>query len=174
MASLVFPKPEQDRELPAGEVGELVIRGYNVMKGYQKNPDATREAFRGGWFHTGDIGKKDDDGYLFIVDRKKDVIIRGGFNVYPREVEEVLYSHPAVSEAAVVGVANPEYGEEVKAYVALSEGASPLAPDELRTFCKARLSSSKYPRQVEILPELPKGPTGKILRKELKARDSKS
>src|SRR5207249_6089140 len=124
---------DQDRELPAGEVGELVIRGYNTMKGYWRRPEATREAFRSGWFHTGDLGRKDDDGYIFIVDRKKDMIIRGGFNVYPREVEEVLYAHPAVGEAAVVGVRDPEYGEEVKAYLALKPGASASA-EEVQAF----------------------------------------
>jgi long-chain acyl-CoA synthetase len=158
-----------DRELPTGEVGELVIRGYNVCKGYWRRPEATREAMRRGWFHTGDLGRKDQDGYLFIVDRKKDMIIRGGFNVYPREVEEVLYAHPAVAEAAVVGVPNEEYGEEVKAYLSLKAGMG-VVPAEVVAFCRERLGGHKYPRLVEILPSLPKGPTGKILRKELRAR----
>ncbi len=160
---------EKDGEVPTGEVGELVIRGPNVMKGYWRRHEATREAMRGGWFHTGDLGRKDEDGYLFIVDRKKDMIIRGGFNVYPREVEEVLYGHPSVGEAAVVGVADPEYGEEVKAYVALKPGAA-ADPEEITKFCRERLGGHKYPRIVEILPSLPKGPTGKILRKELRGR----
>jgi long-chain acyl-CoA synthetase len=161
---------DADKELPAGEVGELVIRGMNVMKGYYKKPDATREVFRGGWFHTGDMGKKDEDGYLYIVDRKKDMIIRGGFNVYPREVEEVLYGHPAVREAAVVGVADPQYGEEVKAYVSLKADASGACAESLLAYCRQNLSATKYPRIYEVLPDLPKGPTGKILRKELRAR----
>jgi long-chain acyl-CoA synthetase len=164
---------DQDRELPDGEVGELVIRGYNVMKGYYKRPEATTDAFRSGWFHSGDMGRKDEDGYIFIVDRKKDMIIRGGFNVYPREVEEVLYGHLAVREAAVVGVPDEEYGEEVKAYVALRPlpaGAPQATAADLMAFAKERLGASKYPRLFEILDELPKGPTGKILRKELRAR----
>jgi long-chain acyl-CoA synthetase len=160
---------DQDRELPVGEVGELVIRGFNVMKGYYRRPEATREAIRNGWLHTGDMGKKDEDGYIFIVDRKKDMIIRGGFNVYPREVEEVLYGHPAVAEAAVVGVPDPEYGEEVKAYLSLRPGARATA-EEVLAYCRARLGGHKYPRLMEFLPSLPKGPTGKILRKELRAR----
>ena len=160
---------ERDREVPAGEVGELVVRGHNVMKGYLGRPEATREALRGGWFHTGDMGRKDADGDLFIVDRKKDMIIRGGFNVYPREVEEVLFGHPEVAEAAVVGVADEEYGEEVKAYIVLRRGASAGA-DEIRTFAKERLGAHKVPRLIEFLPELPKGPTGKVLRKELRQR----
>ena len=106
-----------DKEVSPGEIGEIVIRGYNVMKGYYKRPEATEEAFRGGWFHTGDMGTMDEDEYFFIVDRKNDMIIRGGFNVYPREVEEILYSHPAIREAAVIGVADEKYGEEVKAFV---------------------------------------------------------
>ncbi len=158
-----------DNELPAGEIGEIVIRGYNIMKGYYKRPEATAEAFRSGWFHSGDLGKRDEDGYLFIVDRKKDMIIRGGFNVYPREVEEVLYSHPAVSEAAVVGLPDDQYGEEIKAFVALKSEAT---EDELLRFCKENLAATKYPRHYEILPELPKGSTGKILRKDLRERES--
>lgn len=158
-------------ECPVGEVGEIVIRGYNVMKGYYRRPEATAEALRSGWFHSGDMGKQDEDGYFFIVDRKKDMIIRGGFNVYPREVEEVLYSHPAVKEAAVVGVPDDEYGEEIKAYVAL-KNPDELSEDDLLEFCRENLGATKYPRHYEILPELPKGSTGKILRKELRARKS--
>lgn len=157
---------DNDVELSADEVGEIVIRGYNVMKGYYNRPEATAEAFRNGWFHTGDMAKKDEDGYIFIVDRKKDLIIRGGFNVYPREVEEVLYSHPAVNEAAVIGVPDDRYGEEIKAYVALKAEAD---VEELRQFCKDNLAATKYPRLIEVLPELPKGSTGKILRKDLRA-----
>jgi len=162
---------EQDHEVPVGTVGEVVIRGYNVMKGYYKRPEATAKAFMNGWFHSGDMGRQDEDGYFYIVDRKKDLIIRGGFNVYPREVEEVLYSHPAVREAAVVGVPDREYGEEVKAYVSLKAGEHARTTDkEIFEFCRKNLGATKYPRLYEILPELPKGPTGKILRKELRAR----
>ncbi|MCS5626509.1 MAG: AMP-binding protein, partial [Planctomycetes bacterium] len=157
-----------DNEVPPGEVGEIVIRGYNVMKGYYKRPEATEEAFRGGWFHTGDMGTMDEDEYFFIVDRKNDMIIRGGFNVYPREVEEILYSHPAIREAAVIGVADEKYGEEVKAFVSLKEDCE-VSLDELLEFSKERLSASKYPRLFEILDDLPKGSTGKILRKSLRA-----
>jgi long-chain acyl-CoA synthetase len=165
-----------DRELPVGEVGEVVIRGYNVMKGYWKKPDATTKAFANGWFHTGDMGRMDEDGYFYIVDRKKDLIIRGGFNVYPREVEEVLYMHPQVREAAVVGVPSSEYGEEVKAYVSLksNSASASLTGDDLQRFCRENLSSTKYPRLFEILADLPKGPTGKILRKELRERGQKA
>lgn len=162
---------DQDREVPVGEAGEVVIRGHNIMKGYYRRPEATAKAFTSGWFHSGDIGRQDEDGYFYIVDRKKDLIIRGGFNVYPREVEEVLYSHPGVREAAVVGIPSPEYGEEVKAYVSLkaSPGAQ-VTQEALLKFCKENLAATKYPRLYEILPDLPKGPTGKILRKELRGR----
>jgi long-chain acyl-CoA synthetase len=122
---------------------------------------------RSGWFHSGDMGRADDDGYFFIVDRKKDMIIRGGFNVYPREVEEVLYTHEAIYEAAVVGVPDAEHGEEVKAFISLAPDAR-AGPDEIVQFCRERLAAYKYPRIVEILESLPKGPTGKILRKELR------
>jgi long-chain acyl-CoA synthetase len=156
--------------LPPGRenVGEIVIRGFNVMKGYLNNPVATAEAFMGGWLHTGDLGYVDDDGFVFIVDRKKELIIRGGYNVYPREVEEVLYTHPAVAEAAVVGVADRRLGEEVKAVVALRSGAQ-VSPDDLIGFSKDRLAAYKYPRVIEIRDALPKGPSGKILKTELKA-----
>lgn len=153
---------------PIGQPGEVLIRGHNIMKGYYKRPDATAEAMRGGWFHSGDIGTVDADGDFSIVDRKKDMIIRGGFNVYPREVEEVLYQHPAVREAAVVGVPNEKYGEEVKAVIALHTGRS-ATPDEIIAYCKEHLAAFKYPRIVQIIDSLPKGPTGKILRRELRA-----
>ncbi len=155
-----------DNELPVGEVGEIVIKGPNVMKGYWQRPDATAEAMRGGWFHSGDLGKVDEDGYFFIVDRKKDMIIRGGYNVYPREVEEVLYEHPAVAEAAVVGVPDAELGEEIGAAVALKAGAE-ATPEELRAYVKERIAAYKYPRHVWLVDELPKGPTGKILKREI-------
>jgi len=147
-------------------VGEIAIRGHNVMKGYWRNPEATADVMRDGWFHTGDMARVDDDGYFFIVDRKKDMIIRGGYNVYPREIEEVLYEHPAVREAAVVGVPHDELGEEVGAAVALKEGAT-ADPDELRAFVKDQVAAYKYPRQIWFVDELPKGPTGKILKREI-------
>ncbi len=161
---------DEDKPLPPGpeHVGEIVIRGHNIMKGYYKKPEATAEAFRGGWFHTGDLAYADDDGFLFIVDRKKDLVIRGGFNVYPREVEEVLYAHPAVAEAAVIGRPDPKLGEEVVAVVALKPGAQ-ADPDELVAYAAERMAAYKYPREVRIVPELPKGPTGKILKKELRS-----
>jgi long-chain acyl-CoA synthetase len=161
---------DQDRELPPGrdQVGEIVIRGHNVMKGYFKNPEATAEALRGGWFHSGDMGYLDEEGYFFIVDRKKELIIRGGFNVYPREVEEVLYAHPAVAAAAVIGVPDDRLGEEIKAVVQLKSGQT-ASPEDLIAFCKERMAAYKYPRTVQLVDQLPVGPTGKILKKELKA-----
>jgi long-chain acyl-CoA synthetase len=157
---------ENGAEVPIGARGEIVIRGPNVMKGYWGRPDATAETIRDGWFHTGDIGVMDEDGYFFIVDRLKDMIIRGGYNVYPREVEEVLYEHPAVREVAVVGVPDPELGEEVAAAVALKEGAA-ADEDELRDFVKARVAPYKYPRLISFFPDLPKGPSGKIVKREI-------
>jgi long-chain acyl-CoA synthetase len=137
------------------------------MKGYWKRPDATKEAMKGGWFHSGDVGVRDSDGSYRIVDRKKDMILRGGFNVYPREIEEVLFSHPAIVEAAVIGVPHESHGEEVKAVVVLAEGKS-LDAGELIAWCKERLAAYKYPRLVEFRTALPKGPTGKILKRELR------
>ncbi|NES16173.1 MULTISPECIES: long-chain fatty acid--CoA ligase [Micromonospora] len=148
------------------EVGEIVIRGHNVMKGYWRRPEATAEAIVDGWFRTGDLGARDADGYYRIVDRTKDLVIRGGFNVYPREVEEVLYEHPAVAEAAVLGMPYPTLGEEVVAVVALRPGAD-ADPAELREYVKGQLAAYKYPRQVWIVPALPKGPTGKILKRSI-------
>jgi len=160
---------DSDEPLPDDERGEICIRGHNIMKGYLGRPDATEETLRGGWFHSGDIGYRDEDGCYFIVDRKKDMILRGGFNVYPREVEEILYEHEAVVEAAVIGVRHESHGEEVKAVVAIGPD-SKVTSEELQEFCKERLAAYKYPRMIEIIPELPKGPTGKILKREL--RDS--
>ena len=157
---------EDDRQLSAGEIGEIVIRGHNVMKGYWGRPDATAAVIHDGWFHSGDLGRIDDDGYFFIVDRKKDMIIRNGFNVYPREIEEVLYAHPAVREAAVIGLPHDESGEEIGAAVSLKQGAH-ATPDQLREFVKQQVAAYKYPRKVWILDELPKGPTGKILKREI-------
>jgi long-chain acyl-CoA synthetase len=154
-------------ELPVGETGEIVIRGHNIMKGYYKRDEANDEAFRGGWFHSGDLGYKDEDGYYFIVDRSKDMIIRGGFNVYPREVEEVLMSHPDVSLAAVIGVPHEEYGEEVMAYI-IPEPGSNVTPKDIITWSKKEMAGYKYPRTVQIVKSLPMGPTGKILKTELR------
>jgi long-chain acyl-CoA synthetase len=153
-------------EVPRGEVGEIVIRGHNVMKGYWRRPEETAEAIRDGWFRTGDLGRVEADGYFVIVDRKKDMIIRGGYNVYPREIEEVLYEHPAVAEAAVIGLPHPALGEEVGAAVAVKPGASVTA-DELRNHVKKQVAAYKYPRKVWIVDALPKGPTGKILKREI-------
>jgi long-chain acyl-CoA synthetase len=154
------------KDVSPGEPGELVMRGPFVMKGYWNREEATREVTRNGWFHTGDIATVDEDGYYFIVDRKKDLIIRGGYNVYPRELEEVIYTHPAVREAAVVGVPHESLGEEVGAAVVLKEGAD-ASVDELRDFMKQRVAAYKYPRLVWLVDELPKGPTGKILKREI-------
>ena len=155
-----------DHELPPGEVGEIVIRGHNLFKGYWRRPQDTAEAMRGGWFHTGDLARVDEDGYFFIVDRKKDMILRGGFNVYPREVEELLYAHPAVTEAAVVGIPDERLGEEVGAAVALRDGQE-VDADELRAFLRPQLAPYKCPRRIWFVTALPKGPTGKILKREI-------
>jgi len=152
--------------LPAGETGEIAIRGDNVMKGYWRRPQETAEAMAGGWFRTGDLGRVDPEGYFTIVDRKKDMIIRGGLNVYPREVEEVLYEHPAVAEAAVIGVPDQMLGEEVAAVVKLKPGAS-ADPGQLRDHVKGQLAAYKYPRQVWIVDELPYGGSGKILKRAI-------
>jgi long-chain acyl-CoA synthetase len=159
---------EDGGELAAGEVGEIAIRGHNVMKGYWRRPEATVDAIRGGWFHSGDLARIDEDGYFFIVDRKKDMVIRGGYNVYPREIEEVLYEHEAVREAAVIGVPHPELGEEVAAAVVLVSGAGVDEADILE-FVKGQVAAYKYPRLVWFVDELPKGPTGKILKREIEA-----
>jgi long-chain acyl-CoA synthetase len=157
---------DDGQEVAQGEVGEIVIRGHNVMKGYWRKPDATAETIVEGWFHTGDMGRIDEDGYFSIVDRKKELIIRGGYNVYPREIEEVLYEHPAVQEAAVVAVPDEKMGEEVGAAVVLKQGED-VSEDELRSYLKEQLAAYKYPRRVWFADELPKGPTGKILKREI-------
>jgi long-chain acyl-CoA synthetase len=157
---------EQDRELEPGEVGEIVLRGPNIMKGYYHNEAATREAFRSGWFHTGDLGYKDADGFFYIVDRKSDMIIRGGENIYPREIDEVLYQHPKVKDAATVGVPDALFGEEVKSFVVLGEGHR-ATEQELIDFCLERLADFKCPKSIEFLDDIPKGPTGKLLKREL-------
>jgi long-chain acyl-CoA synthetase len=162
---------DDGNDVAQGEVGEIVIRGYNVMKGYWHRPEATAETIIDGWLHTGDMGRTDEDGYFYVVDRKKELIIRGGYNVYPREIEEVLYEHPAVREAAVLGLPDDEYGEEVAAAVALKDGAT-ATPDELRDHVKQQVAAYKYPRQVWLVDELPKGPTGKILKREIVPPDA--
>jgi long-chain acyl-CoA synthetase len=148
------------------EIGEIAIRGHNIMKGYYNRPEATAEVMDNGWFKTGDLARRDEDGFYYIVDRAKDMIIRGGFNVYPREVEEVLMTHPAVSLAAVVGVPHDTHGEEVKAFVILDEGAA-ITEDELVAWCKEQMAGYKYPRIVEFASSLPMTATGKILKREL-------
>ncbi|MGV9796817.1 long-chain-fatty-acid--CoA ligase [Mycobacterium sp. NPDC003449] len=154
-------------DVPDGTPGEIAIQGENLMKGYWKRPEATAEAIPDGWFRTGDIATRDGDGYYTIVDRKKDLIIRGGYNVYPREVEEVLYEHPCVAEAAVIGIKHAALGEEIGAAVALKHGAQ-AGVEELKTFVRDRLAAYKYPREVWFVDSLPKGATGKILRREVR------
>jgi long-chain acyl-CoA synthetase len=164
---------ENAEELPTGEVGELVVRGHNIMKGYYNKSDATEEAFKSTtWFHTGDLAKIDEDGYIYIVDRVKDMIIRGGFNVYPREIEEFLLSHPAISLTAVIGVPHEQHGEEVKAFVVLKEGQK-ATEEEIINWSKQQMASFKYPRIVEIRDSLPMTATGKVLKKELKSEAEK-
>ena len=158
-----------DQPLPPGpdQIGEILIRGHNVMKGYRNRPDATADALMGGWLHTGDLGYQDPDGFYFIVDRTKDLVIRGGYNVYPREIEEVLYAHPGIVEAAVIGKADERLGEEVVAVVVLADDSGP-GEQEIIAYCRERLAAYKYPREVRFRSELPKGPSGKILKTELR------
>ena len=162
---------DDGKDVAAGEVGEIAIRGANVMKGYWQKPEDTEKAIPDGWFRTGDLARQDEEGYFFIVDRKKEMIIRGGYNVYPREIEEALYEHPAVAEAACIGIAHPELGEEVAAAVALKPGAH-AEVDELRNFVKERVAAYKYPRELWLVDALPKGPTGKILRRAVEVPGS--
>ncbi len=157
---------EEDRDVPDGELGEILLRGENILKGYYKNDVANATAFRNGWFHTGDIGYRDADGFYFIVDRKSDMIIRGGENIYPREIDEVLYQHPAIAAAAAVGVPDTLYGEEVTAVIVLKPGAE-ATEQEVIDYCKARLADFKCPKTVHFIEDIPKGPTGKLLKREL-------
>ncbi len=174
-ASIGMPVPgvemkivdEEDRDLPAGELGEIVVKGQNVMKGYLNQPAATAESIRDGWFHTGDIGKMDEDGYFYILDRKKDMINVAGLNVYPREIEEVLYSHPKIAEAALIGVNEGLKGEVPKAFVALKEGVE-MTREEVIAYCREKLADYKIPKHVEFRESLPKTPTGKILKRALR------
>ena len=177
---------DDDNEVAEGELGEIVLRGANICKAYFKNEEATKKAFRGGWFHTGDIGYRDADGFFYIADRKSDMIIRGGENIYPREIDDVLYTHPAVEAAAVIGVPDELYGEEVAAFVVLKNGFKSSPPyeggedaalggrggsfvtaDDLIEFCKLHLADYKCPKTIHFLDEIPKGPTGKLLKREL-------
>ncbi|MDG4859812.1 AMP-binding protein [Streptomyces sp. T-3] len=160
---------EKGQDVPFGEQGEIAVRGPQVVPGYWRRPEATEAGFPGGELRTGDIGFMDSDGWLYVVDRKKDMINASGFKVWPREVEDVLYTHPAVREAAVVGVPDSYRGESVKAYVSLWPGTT-VEPGELGAYCKERLAAYKYPREVEVLPELPKTTSGKILRRELRSQ----
>ena len=155
-------------DVPVNEPGEIVIRGHNIMKGYWQKPEATAEAFRGGWFHSGDIARRDEDGYFFIMDRLKDMILRGGFNVYPREIEELLLEHPAVSLAAVVGIPDEKLGEEIKAFIVRKPGTQ-VSGEEIVDFCKEHLAAYKYPRSIEFRDTLPMSATGKILKRELRS-----
>ncbi|MEK7369979.1 MAG: fatty-acyl-CoA synthase, partial [candidate division NC10 bacterium] len=160
---------EQDRPVPAEALGEIVLRGPKVFKGYWKDPDATAAAFRGGWFHTGDIGRLDGDGFLYIADRKKDLIISGGENIASPEVERVLYEHPAVLEASVVGRPDAKWGEVPVAFVVFREGQTASA-EELMEFCRARLARFKVPRAVRVIEALPRNPSGKVLKRVLRER----
>jgi long-chain acyl-CoA synthetase len=158
---------EGERDLPPGEVGEIVIRGHNVMKGYYKRPGPTAEVMRGGWFHTGDLGRMDEDGYFYIVGRKKDFIIRGGLNIYAREVERVLLAHPAVAEVAVLGIPDEVMGEEIKAFVVLEQDET-VDPEDLIEYARKRMAAYKYPRYIEFRAELPKDAAGRVIKRLLK------
>lgn len=157
---------DDDNEVSDGELGEIVMRGENILKGYYRNEEATALAFRNGWFHTGDIGYRDPDGFFYIVDRKSDMIIRGGENIYPREIDEVLYQHPAVAAAATIGVPDKLYGEEVVAFIILKEGGE-ATEEEIIAFCREHLADYKSPKTIRIVDSIPKGPTGKLLKREL-------
>jgi len=160
---------DDDRELGHGQVGEIVLRGPNIMKGYYRNEIANHDSFRSGWFHTGDLGYQDADGFFYVVDRKSDMIIRGGENIYPREIDEVLYQHPKIKDAATIGVSHDLYGEEVKSFVVLRDGQH-ATEEELKEFCSDRLADFKCPKSIEFVEDIPKGPTGKLLKRELAGR----
>lgn len=160
---------DQDRDVPPGELGEIVLRGPKVFKGYWKNPGATAEALRNGWFHTGDIGKLDEEGFLYLEDRKKDIIISGGENIASSEVERVIYQHPAVLETAVVGIPHSKWGEVPKAYIVVKPGAQ-VSPEELQRLCLENLAKFKVPKEFEFIDALPRNPSGKVLKRELRRR----
>jgi long-chain acyl-CoA synthetase len=157
-------------EIPVGERGEIMCKGDNVMKGYFKNPEANKQDLKNGWLYTGDIGYMDEDGFFYIVDRKKDMIIRGGENIYPREIEEVLYAYPGVSLAAVIGVYDEIYGEVPKAFIVMKEDATATA-EEIIAHCKQNLANYKVPKYVEFREDLPKNPTGKIMKVPLREEE---
>jgi long-chain acyl-CoA synthetase len=157
---------DNDNEVAVGELGEIVLRGENILKGYFKNPEATEIAFRNGWFHTGDVGYRDKEGFFYIVDRKIDMIIRGGENIYPREIDEVLYRHTAVAAAATIGVPDPLFGEEVAAFIVLKDGLT-VSEEELIDYCRENLADYKCPKSIHFVADIPKGPTGKLLKREL-------
>jgi long-chain acyl-CoA synthetase len=162
---------EGTRELPPGEVGEIVDSGPILVPGYWRKPEETEHAIRDGFLYTGDVGKMDDDGWFYVVDRKKDMIVASGFKVWPRDVEDVIYQHPAVKETAVIGEPDPYRGETVKAFVALKEGmADSVTPEDIMRFCKERMAAYKYPRLVEFVSEIPKTLTGKFLRRTLRQK----
>ena len=158
---------DQDQDVPVGEVGELLVKGPNVSSGYYKLPEETAKTFRNGWLHTGDMAKMDTEGYLYIVERKKDLIIRGGFNIYPRDIEEILYQHPAIQDAVAIGVPAPVMGEEIKVYVVPKEGMT-VSTEEILQYCQSHLAKYKWPKFIEFTKSLPRNPMGKILRKELR------
>jgi len=168
-AAKIMDLEDPEKELPPGEVGELAVKGPGIIPGYWNKPEETKHAIRQGWFFTGDVGTMDSKGWFYLLDRKKDMIIASGFKVWPREVEDAIYLHPAVREVAVVGVPDPYRGETVKAFVALKEGyEGKVAEEEIINFCKEKMAAYKYPRQVEFVKEIPKTTTGKFLRRALR------
>jgi long-chain acyl-CoA synthetase len=158
---------DEDRDVRLGEVGELLVKGPNVSAGYYQLPEETARTFRGGWLHTGDMARMDEDAYLYIVERKKDLIIRGGFNIYPRDIEEILYRHPAVQDAVAIGIPDPIMGEEIKVYIVLKED-SKATEEDIRQYCREQVAKNKWPKEIEFMKALPRNPMGKILRKELR------
>ena len=164
---------EDNDSLPPGEVGELICRGPNVMRGYHRNPQATGESLKNGWLYTGDLARMDDEGFIYIVDRKKEMIVSGGENIYPREIEEVLISHPAVADVAIIGIPHPTWGETVKAIIALSEGHT-LNEQEVIEFCKKNLASYKKPTAVAFVPAIPRNPSGKALKRLLREKEDQA
>jgi acyl-CoA synthetase (AMP-forming)/AMP-acid ligase II len=163
----------QDRDVPVGEVGEAIYRGPNIMTEYYNDPQANAEAFRGGWFHSGDLMRQDEEGFFYVVDRKKDMIVSGGENIYPAEVEEILYRHPKILEAAVIGVHDEQWGESVKAIVVIKPGET-LTEEEVIEFCKEHLASYKKPRSVDFIDSLPRNPAMKVLKTVLRERYGKA
>jgi long-chain acyl-CoA synthetase len=162
---------ENDQDVPSGQVGEIIARGPNIFKGYWNREKETEEAMRGGWFHTGDMGRIDEDGYYYIVDRKKDMIVVSGYNVYPIEVENVIMRHPKVVDAAVIGVPDDYQGESVKAVLVVKQGET-ISLDELTAYCREHLAAFKVPKQLNVRESLPKSPTGKVVKRELRALEA--